>query len=363
MPATLKVILDQLAVPLGPLAEVSRELTRALVSTAPSGCEVAAVVPSTGAELDDVPGLAEIVAAPLPRRELVAAWQLGIAPGIGGGMIHSPTLVAPLVRHDRVHDHDQCVVTAWDLTPWEAADTLSRTSQVWHKNLLRRVVRHADVVVVPTHAHAERLRDLAKLGERVRVIPGAAPAGFATPGDEIGRRRALGLPEGAVVLCAATTDATDAAFAAVARAAGDRPLVVVDAPEGAEAALRESAAAAGIPDTRLQVRGALAGADRAAVIAGAAALLAPSTRTDYPWRILDALALGVPVVAADSDVHREVLLDGGVLVAPDAEGLADGLTRALSVDPARLSVLAADRGRAFSWDSAAEQVWHLHAEL
>jgi hypothetical protein len=30
-------------------------------------------------------------------------------------MIHSPTSLAPLVKHDRVHDNDQTVVTMWDL--------------------------------------------------------------------------------------------------------------------------------------------------------------------------------------------------------------------------------------------------------
>lgn len=363
MPATLRVVLDQLAAPLGPLAEVSREITRALVRAAPSGCEVAAIVPSPGAELDDIPGLADIVTAPLARRELIATWQLGIAPGIGGGMVHSPTLVAPLVRHDRVHDHDQIVVTIWDLTPWQRPETLSRTSLLWHKAMLKRVVRHADTVVVPTHAHAERLRELANLGGRVRVIPGAAPDRFAAPSDEVGRRRALSLPEGAIVLSATTEDGMDAALAAFARAAGDRFLVVLDAPDGSEQSLRERATAAGIAETRLHVRGGLSSADRAAVLGAAAALLAPSMRTDCPWRVLDALAIGLPVVAANSDVHREVLLDSGVLSEPDADALADGLTRVLGGEGGRIAVLAADRGRAFSWDSAAEQVWHLHAEL
>ncbi|MFT4135071.1 glycosyltransferase [Microbacterium sp.] len=362
MPVTLRVVLDQPAPPAGPLAEAARELARALVRSAPSGCEVAAIVPAGGAEVDDVPGLAEVVKAPLARRELVAAWQLGVATGIGGGLIHSPTLAAPLVRHDRVHDHDQTVVTMWDLTPWEAPETLSRTSLLWHKGLLKRIVRHADAVVVPTHAHAATLRELTSLGERVRVIAGAAPDGFAAPGDEVGRRRALGAPEGAVVISAEAGAGLDLAFAAFARAGEGRVLEVLDAPDDAEAGLRERATAAGADPQHVHVRGSLEAGDRAAVLASAAAVLVPSPRTDYPWLALDALALGVPVVAADSEVHREVLLDGGVLVAPDAEGLAAGLVQAWA-DSARLAVLAADRGRAFSWDGAAERVWHLHAEL
>ena len=74
--------------------------------------------------------------------------------------------------------------------------------------------------------------------------------------------------------------------------------------------------------------------------------------------------LGVPVIAADSPVHTEVVVDGGILAA-DQDALAAGLSEALGSPAAgkRLAVLAADRGRAFSWLDAANRVWELHAEL
>jgi hypothetical protein len=34
-----------------------------------------------------------------------------------------------------------------------------------------------------------------------------------------------------------------------------------------------------------------------------------------------------------------------------------------AADAHRFGVLAADRGRVFSWSGAADRVWHLHAEL
>nr|BFF10636.1 hypothetical protein GCM10025699_19390 [Microbacterium flavescens] len=118
------------------------------------------------------------------------------------------------------------------------------------------------------------------------------------------------------------------------------------------------------------MRGALDAADRAAVFGAALAFVAPSRRAAFPWRVVDALTLGIPLLAADSDVHREVIFDGGELVsAPDAAALADGLADALSRSLAstaaadRLAVLAGDRGRSFSWREAADKVWHLHAEL
>jgi glycosyltransferase involved in cell wall biosynthesis len=127
----------------------------------------------------------------------------------------------------------------------------------------------------------------------------------------------------------------------------------------------ERAAAAGIPSRRLHVRGALETADRAAVFGAAVALLAPSVRSAFPWRVVEALTLGVPVIAAQSSVHAEMIVDGGLLAAPDADALGAALGSALGSTAAadRLGVLSGDRGRVFSWREAADRVWQLHADL
>ncbi len=374
MVVTLRVMLDQLVSPTDPeLAAASRELARSLVDAAPSGCEVEAIVPAGGdGDLSAVPGLAGVRRAALPRRELGAAMHLGVGTGIGGGMIHSPSLFAPLVRHDRVHDNDQSVVTVWDLRPWESPAELVRSSVTWHRAMLKRAARHADAVVVPTHAMARRLAELAPLGDRIRVIAGASPTGFAVPRDEIGRRRELNLPEGHLLLAGgpAASEALESGLRAVAASGVDLPVVVIDVEDGQEPAVADLAAAAGVPEHRLHVRGSLGDADRAAVFGAALAFIAPSARTAFPWRVVDALSLGVPVIAARSEVHAEILVDGGELVdAVDAaalvEGMAESLRRALGSTEAaaRLRILAADRGRAFSWREAADKVWLLHAEL
>ncbi len=373
MVATLRVMLDQLVVPTEPvLAEASRDLTRALIAGAPSGCEVEGIAPAGGDGDPEVPGLAGLRRTALPRRELAAALQLGVGTGIGGGMIHSPTLLAPLVKHDRVHDNDQTVVTVWDLRPWDTPADLPRGAVGWHKAMLKRAVRHADAIVVPTHSIAERLTGLARVGDRVRVVAGASPLGFAVPTDEVGRRRALDLPEGFVLLAGGPmpSDALDTGFRALAASGVDLPVVVIDVEDGHEPAVAELAAAAGLPEHRLHVRGALDAADRAAVFGAALAFLAPSRRGAFPWRVVDALTLGVPVIAAASDVHSEVIVDGGELVpVTDASSLAEGLAAALqgalstTAAAERLAVMSGDRGRAFSWREAADKVWLLHAEL
>jgi glycosyltransferase involved in cell wall biosynthesis len=367
--ATLRVVLDQLAAPTEPaLAEASRDLTRALIAAAPPGCEVEGIAPAGGEGDPEVPGLAGLRRTALPRRELAAALQLGIGTGIGGGMIHSPTLLAPLVKHDRVHDNDQTVVTVWDLRPWESPGDLPRSAVAWHRAMLKRAVKHADAVVVPTHSIAERLAEIARVGDRVRVIAGASPLGFAVPTDEVGRRRGLNLPEGFLLLAGGPmpSDGLSVGFEAVAQAGGDLPVVVVDVEDGHEPAIADLAAGAGLPERRLHVRGVLSKEDRAALLGAALAFVAPSRRSAFPWRVVEALTLGVPVIAAASAVHDEVIVDGGLLVpGEDAAALADALSSALSTTAAadRLAVLSGDRGRAFSWREAADKVWLLHAEL
>ncbi|MDQ0647747.1 hypothetical protein QFZ53_001943 [Microbacterium natoriense] len=357
MGARLRVVLDQLVhVVDTDQAAAAIDLAAGLIETAPSGCDVAAIVPAGSAPA--LPGLADVRTLGLARRELAASWQLGIAPGVGGGLIHSASLMAPLVRHDRLHDNDQTTVTLWDLRAWETPDALPKTTVAWQRAMLRRAVKHADAVVVPSHAFASRLADVAKLGERIRVIPGAAPRGFVVPLDAAARRDALSLPTRYVVLTGCSTSLESGFRAAIA---ADADAVVLDAPEGSEPRIAEIASAAGLPESRVHVRGALPLEDRAAIFAAASALVATDPAIAWPWRVVEAMTLGVPVVAVSSGVHRDVIADGGAIV-PEEE-IPDAVADAVGAGARRMSVLGSDRARSFSWMSSAERVWGLHADL
>lgn len=337
-------------------ASASVDLAGGLVATAPSGCTVDAIVPA-GADVS-ITGLGDVRTLALGRRELAASWQLGLTPGVGGGLIHSPTLMAPLVRHDRVHDSDQTTVTLWDLRAWDAPELLPKSTVAWQRGMLRRAVRHADAVVVPSHAVAERLAELAKLGGRIRVIAGAAPQSFAVPADATARREALTLPETYVVLTGSPTTLAEGFRGAVAAGID---AVVLDAREGTEPQLVEIASAAGLPERRAHARGLLSPEDRAAVLAGASAFAATDAVAGWPWRAVEAMTVGTPVVAVESGSHRDVIADGGMLVP--AESIAEAIAETAGASAARLRVLAADRSRAFSWASSAERLWGLHADL
>lgn len=357
MGAQLRVVLDQVDAVVDPAeAEASLALVAGLVATAPVGCSVAAIVAARGAV--EIAGIDEVRVLGRGRKRLAAAWRLGFGAGVGRGLIHAPTLMAPLVKHDRLHDNDQTVATIWDLRAWERPEALPKSTVAWQRGMLRRAVRHADAVVVPSHAMAARLGALAGLGDRIRVIAGAPPGHLSVPSDAARRRADLFLPAEYVVL---SGDEADLATGFRATAAREMHAVVLDAPEGAEPRLAERAVSAGLDERRVHVRGDLELGDRAAVLAGAGALVATSTDAVWPWRVVEAMTLGVPVVAAASDVHRDVISDGGSIVAP--EDLPEALEAALGPDAARLRVLGQDRARAFSWASTGERVWALHADL
>lgn len=370
MTTTLRLVLDQIVAPNDALLEsASLELARALVASAPHGCEVEALVPASGADAPDVaalvPGLARVTRAPLARRELAAAWQLGVGP-LAGGMLHSPSLMAPLVRHDRAHSGDQTVVTINDLDVFTAPAELSRGRVAWTKGMLRRAQRHADAVIVPTHAMADALAEHTRLGDRVRVIAGAAPAGFAVPNDAAARALALELPPRFIAMVGSARASSGVSEGiAVLAANAELSLVVIDVPAADVAGLTQLAADAGVA-ARVLLLGTLDAADRATVLSAAAAVLIADGGFAFPWRMVEAFAAGTPVIARDTPTHREVAADGASFVAgTDRDAWGAAVTEVLHDAglATRLGVLAQDRSRAFAWSDVSGRVWALHADL
>ncbi|WP_295011540.1 glycosyltransferase [uncultured Microbacterium sp.] len=356
--AVLRVVIDQAKDVVDPdQADAARGLLHGLGATAPQRCTIEAIVPA-GAESEPPAGADTLRRLALGRRELGAAWQLGVVAGVGGGMIHAPSLFAPLTKHDKVNDYDQTVATVWDLRPWTAPEQLPRAGVLWQRAMMKRAVKYADAVVVPTHEMAERLGGLVKLRDRIRVIPGAVAPGFAIPHDASERRVALGAPARYLV-ATGRAETLEPVFAAAV--AADADAFVLDAADDAAPSIAERAVAAGLDAPRVHVLSRRDAEDRAALLGGALGFVASDPAPAWPWRLVEALALGVPVIARNGGVHADVLADGGLLVEPD--GYAEAVQQAAGEGARRLSVLAADRSRAYSWEGAAERVWALHADL
>lgn len=301
--------------------------------------------------------------APVGRRELATAWRAGTGLGAAGGMIHSPTLMAPLVRHDRAHDHDQTVVTLWSLEAWTAPERLERGEVAWQRAMLKRAVRFADAVVVPSHAMAEELAGFAPLGARIRVIAGAPSTGVRRDLNGATSTSQLGLSARYVAVVGHVLDLATA-FRAVAGL--DLGVVVLGDGNDDPARIFELARECGLREDRVRAPHLPQASQRADVLANARAVVAPSESSAFPWRALEALDAGVPLIAARAAQNEELFADGASFIdAADSEAVADEVRRVVEDDAlaARLRVLATDRARAFSWRDSAERVWQLHAEL
>jgi glycosyltransferase involved in cell wall biosynthesis len=373
---TLRVIMDEmLASAPGSVGRYTEELVRELIATAPRGCYVEAVV-AASPEADYIaieerlPGLHALHKSTLARRELQAAWQHGFTRLPGKGMVHATSLLAPLARHDRLNDGDQIAVTVHDTVAWSRPDSLSARTVSWNRAMLKRAQRYADAIVVPSHAVADQLGEIIDLGDRVRVISGAASTALDVPVDAQERAERLGLPDEYVLAVGGLEPrkGIDQLVAGMPRVSGGIPLIVGPAPDDAD--LAAAIAAAGLDPSRVRGLGTLTDADLAVAVDRAAVFAYPNLEEGFGMPVLEAFTLGTPVVHSDAPALLELAVDAGVIVERgDDEGyparLADGINSVLA-DPAlaeRLAYSGSDRAKAFSWRSSAEKVWQLHADL
>jgi glycosyltransferase involved in cell wall biosynthesis len=377
---TLRVIAEQLVAPIPTgIGRYTGELTRELIATAPDGCDVEAIVAMhPQSEIDSVrsrlSGLGRLTMAPLPRKELARAWQYGVKVPVGGGMIHAPGMLAPLFKHDRLNDGEQTVVTIQDAVPWSYPDALSSKSASWRKSMAKRALKHADGVVVPTHAVAEQLLNALDFGDRIRVIGGAVSSTLRVPSDEDARARDLGLPS-EYVLAVGSLKPRKALASLIAAMglpdAGGLPLVIVGPEEWHGKRVSTVAMEAGLPEGRVIVLGPLDDGDLAVVFDRARVFVCPSLAEGFGLPLLEAFQFGTPVVHSDDPALLEVSGGAGIVVEREAAGstyserLASSIGSVLSDNElvARLSTYGHDRVRAFSWRDSAEQVWRLHADL
>lgn len=373
---TLRVVLDEvLSTRQIGVARYSKQLARALVQAAPRDCQVRGLAsalsdPDIARVTEGVPGLTALDRSAFARRELQTGWRLGVTHLPTGALVHAPSLFAPLRRHDRINDGTQIAVTIHDATPWTAPELLRGRDAAWLRAMGDRARRFADAIVAPSHTIADALSDALGVGDRVRVIGGAPSPDVAVPSDAGQRARTMRLPEEYIVGVGDLQPAKgmDRLLAAMThREVADIPLVLagVSQPDATEAAV-----AAGLPPERVVATGVLGDADLATVLDRATVLALPSRAESFGLTMLEAMALGTPVVYADIPTLREVAADTGHGVALDdddsaPEALAVELSAVLADEALRreMSITGADRATAYTWRGAADQVWRLHADL
>jgi glycosyltransferase involved in cell wall biosynthesis len=226
--------------------------------------------------------------------------------------------------------------------------------------LARAHARRADAILTPSAFTAAEIARRFGVGrDRIAVCPPGAPEWTprgAAPKDSYilffgtlePRKNVSGL-----------LDAYEQLVAASGRSRAEVPELVLAGKATASARpWLDRIAKAPLAD-RVRHIGYIDPANRQSLYAGARMLVMPSFDEGFGLPVLEAMTIGVPVVAARRGSLPEVLGDAGPLVDPEAPAeIAGAIDRVLS-DPAYAAGCVArglSRAREFRWDSTAERV-------
>ncbi len=196
-------------------------------------------------------------------------------------------------------------------------------------------VRHADHIVCPSGFLRDLVVGWGVPGDRVTVLPNPAPRIDGLPAPAAG--------DGGLVFAGRLTHQKDldVALGAVARVDAARLDVIGDGPERAR--LEATARSLGLDD-RVRFFGALPREQALAHVRAADAVVLSSAWENFPHGVVEALALGTPVIATRVGGVPEVVHDGenGLLVAPgDVDAFAGALRRYLGDGELRARLRAA----------------------
>ena len=244
------------------------------------------------------------------------------------------------------------VVVIHDAAALRHPEWYSPAYAAWQRRVLPALARRALHVVTVSEFSRGELTDLLGLPSgRVSVIPGGVDAAFTPQADSERSRAALGLAR-PYVLCVASQTARKnlAALVPAAQALADDGIEVVVAgghrPQFArEAGLEGLRHLGAVPDALLP-----------GLYAGAEAFALPSLYEGFGLPVLEAMACGTPVIAADATALAETA-GGAARLAPPA-AVSDAVCAVVRSPEERARLRAAGLARAapFTWERTARAV-------
>jgi glycosyltransferase involved in cell wall biosynthesis len=318
--------------------------------------ELAALAPTTGhgrVWASVLPPLAGHVRLRIRRPGPARPWRRAPDVWLLDGHAELPAVDAPVVV--QVHEATWADPALRPLVSDELAERLER--------MVGAALRAAERVIVPSaSARDELVRAYGLAGERVHAAHHGVDHGRFHPAAGAGRP----LPDGVrapYVLFVGVLHPRKGLRAlrdAMARLDGRAQLVLVGAPapDRADPAELLAELAGDLPGAPGSVvwRHGVGEDELAALMAGAAAFCLPSLWEGFGLPAAEAMACGTPVVVSDRGALPEVVGDAGLVVAPEAEPVAEALGRVLG--DARLAADLGRRGReraqAFTWERTAE---------
>lgn len=301
--------------------------------------------------------IARSLRSPLPGTVRLPAWITGRAPTAvrravgatmyrGADVVHRMGLGLPPARVPEI-------ITIHDTVAWRFDDESAP------EPFAAAELRRAAAVVAPSRFSADDAADFLGL-QRVHAIPNGVDERFLDARPlPAARLRELGAA-GPFVLHAGgasrrkNLDALAGAWRRVVSARPDATLVLCGPDHPRRTALFST-----LPRTALI--GRIPSAEVPGLVAAASVVVVPSLYEGFGLPALEAMAAGVPVVAARTSALPEVVGEGGILVEPTPDDIAQGILWALEADSAVTTRVRTGRARAaeFTWDRSAAA----HAEL
>jgi glycosyltransferase involved in cell wall biosynthesis len=219
-----------------------------------------------------------------------------------------------------------------------------------------RSVRRASAIAVPSRYVADTLIDAFSV-DRSRIV--VVPHGYDPPPPEslpavAALRRRYGLGDRRVLVYPAITHPHKGHRLLVELLAGpwddgDLVLVLLGGAGAAEKSVATAIAAHGVGD-RVVRPGHVPSADRDGLLALAEALVFPSLYEGFGAPLIEAMALGTPVIASDQAAIVEIAGDTALVLPPAVEAWADALAK---VAATRDELVERGRQRAANYSVAA----------
>lgn len=225
------------------------------------------------------------------------------------------------------------VLTVHDLQYETFPNYTSRVKLRYLRTVMPRSIARAAVVAVPTNYVRDTVVERFGVEDQhVIVVPhGVEPDLGLAARPETDLRAQFGLGDGRVlVLPAITHPHKGHAFLLDVMARywtdADLRLVFVGGPGAADQAIREKVTRLGLDD-RVVIGGRVTDADRDGLIRLAHALVFPSQYEGFGAPVVEAMALGTPVLCSDQPALAEVVADSGLVLPLDDDAWADALDR------------------------------------
>lgn len=246
----------------------------------------------------------------------------------------------------RLPRHIPAAVTIYDLVPFLFPETMELTKYAVTRLFLPPSLARAQrIMVISESAAAEVQRVFHVPSDRIHVVtPGVRPGFLPRDPDQARRRIAerFGLdPQRLYLLTVGTVEPRKNlltlvnALMRLPRSVRARLTLLVAGGPGWKTSALYRAATPFVRDGTIKFLGFVSHEDLPWLYAAATLFLFPSLYEGFGIPLVEAMASGIPVVASDIPVVREVAADAGVYVTPtDAPAWAKTMTQLLD-DPSR----------------------------